>query len=60
MIKPKFENKIIKPIKRKDIQIISMGFILDSDKAATWRGPMLSGAIKQLIHSTEWGELDYF
>jgi ATP-binding protein involved in chromosome partitioning len=36
-----------------------MGLILDSDKAALWRGPMLSGAIKQLIHSTEWGDLDY-
>jgi ATP-binding protein involved in chromosome partitioning len=36
-----------------------MGSILDHDKAAVWRGPMLSGAIKQLINSTEWGDLDY-
>ena len=57
--KPDLTNKIIKPINRNNIKISSMGFILDSDKAATWRGPMLSGAIKQLIHSTDWGELDY-
>ena len=36
-----------------------MGFILDNDKAAMWRGPMLSGAIKQLKDLTQWGDLDY-
>ena len=47
------------PIISNNISINSMGFILDSDKAAMWRGPMLSGAIKQLMESTQWGELDY-
>ena len=36
-----------------------MGFILDSDTSATWRGPMLSGAIKQIINSSKWGNLDF-
>jgi ATP-binding protein involved in chromosome partitioning len=36
-----------------------MGFVLDNDKAAMWRGPMLSGAIKQLKDLTQWGDLDY-
>jgi len=58
--KPTFDdNKIIKPIKKNNIEVISMGSILDQDKAAAWRGPMLSGAIKQLINSTEWSDLDY-
>lgn len=52
-------NKSIQPIKKNNIELISMGSILDHDKAAAWRGPMLSGAIKQLINSTEWGDLDY-
>jgi len=47
------------PIKSNNISINSMGFILDKDKAAMWRGPMLSGAIKQLKDSTDWGDLDY-
>ena len=47
------------PVKTEDIVINSMGFILEADKAAMWRGPMLSGAIKQLMESTEWGDLDY-
>ena len=47
------------PVKSNNIAINSMGFILDKDKAAMWRGPMLSGAIKQLKESTDWGDLDY-
>ena len=49
----------IKPIIKNNINIISMGLILEDNSAATWRGPMLSGAIKQLINSTNWGNLDY-
>ena len=58
--RPKYTNKsTIKPVKKNNIKIMSMGFILEQNKAATWRGPLLSNAIKQLIHSTEWGDLDY-
>ena len=57
--KPDLKDKLIKPVRKNNIDIMSMGFILDDDKAATWRGPMLSGAIKQLINSTDWGDLDY-
>ena len=53
------DKKYFKPIISYNVKVNSMGLILDSDKAALWRGPMLSGAIKQLIHSTEWGDLDY-
>jgi ATP-binding protein involved in chromosome partitioning len=47
------------PIKANNIVLNSMGFILDPGKAAMWRGPMLSGAIKQLKDLTQWGDLDY-
>jgi len=58
--RPSFdESKSIRPIKKNNIQIISIGSILDQDMAAAWRGPMLSGAIKKLINSTKWGNLDY-
>ena len=36
-----------------------MGLVIDPAKAAMWRGPMLSKAIKQLKNSTQWGNLDY-
>ena len=61
--KPEVETidgkKLFLPIKANNIAINSMGFILDQDKAAMWRGPMLSGAIKQLNDLTQWGDLDY-
>jgi ATP-binding protein involved in chromosome partitioning len=51
-------KKFFKPISSKGIEISSMGSIIESDKATIWRGPMLSGAIKQLITSTYWSDLD--
>ena len=47
------------PLNIEGIRLNSMGFILDNEKAAIWRGPMLSGAIKQLSELTKWGDLDY-
>ncbi len=47
------------PIIKDGIKLSSMGFILDSQSSATWRGPMLSSALKQLIHKTEWGDIDF-
>ena len=61
--KPEFitkdNKKLIKPFVKKNIEMISMGLILESNKAAAWRGPMLSGAVKQLSASTNWSDLDY-
>jgi ATP-binding protein involved in chromosome partitioning len=53
------DKKMFQPVTHEGISINSMGFILDADKAAVWRGPMLSGAIRQLIESTIWGDLDF-
>ena len=52
-------NKQITPSLKMGIKIMSMGNILNYKDAAIWRGPMISGAIKKLIHDTQWGELDY-
>ena len=52
-------SKSFIPIRVNNIALNSMGFVLDNDKAAMWRGPMLSGAIKQLKNLTQWGDLDY-
>ena len=41
------------------IKLMSIGFLVDSDRALAWRGPMASGALKQLATETWWGEIDY-
>ncbi len=46
------------PLEAHGIRAMSMGFLLDPDKAAIWRGPMVAGAVSQLLHDVEWGALD--
>jgi ATP-binding protein involved in chromosome partitioning len=52
------EKKLV-PVEKYGIKAISMGMLMDEDQAVVWRGPMVSGAIKQFINDCDWGELDY-
>ena len=52
------ERKII-PLVRHDIKLMSIGFMVPEEQAMIWRGPMLHGAIRQLLGDVDWGELDY-
>ena len=51
-------NKFI-PLAIGNMLINSIDFVIDKQKAAIWRGPVLSKAIKQLYLETDWGDLDY-
>ena len=53
------ENKIIEPLNKEGISFISMGLISNEKMPVIWRGPMVSGAVMQLLSQTNWGELDY-
>tara|TARA_B100000287_G_scaffold340139_1_gene326501 strand:- start:3025 stop:3852 length:828 start_codon:yes stop_codon:yes gene_type:complete len=53
------DNKIIEPLNKKGISFISMGLIANEKKPVIWRGPMVSGAVMQLLSQTNWGKLDY-
>src|SRR5947209_10323824 len=57
--KPYAENEKILPIERHGIKLISLAFFIEPDKPAIWRGPMLSGAVRQFLFDVNWGELDY-
>jgi ATP-binding protein involved in chromosome partitioning len=57
--KPFAENEKILPVQRYGIKMISLGFFIEPDKPAIWRGPMLSGAVRQFLFDVNWGELDY-
>ncbi|MBP5541443.1 MAG: Mrp/NBP35 family ATP-binding protein [Bacteroidales bacterium] len=49
----------MQPVERYGVKLMSIGFMVDPDKALAWRGPMASGALKQLATDTWWGEIDY-
>lgn len=51
---------LIIPVEKYGVKILSIGFFIDKDNAAVWRGGMASNALKQLISDAAWGELDYF
>jgi ATP-binding protein involved in chromosome partitioning len=40
------------------VKTISIGYLVDPDNAVVWRGPMVAGAVVQLISDTDWGDLD--
>jgi ATP-binding protein involved in chromosome partitioning len=45
--------------KENPIRVMSIGFMVDPEKALIWRGPMAHGAIKQFLEQVDWGDLDY-
>jgi len=54
------DNKPHPPSTVSGIQVMSMNLILDSEaQAVIWRGPMVSGAIRQFYSDLEWGKVDY-
>ena len=51
--------QVIEPLTKEGIKLISMGLISGENMPVIWRGPMVSGAVMQLLSQTDWGELDY-
>jgi ATP-binding protein involved in chromosome partitioning len=49
----------IQPIRRFDLNLMSMGFLLDDSAPAILRGPMVTRYTQQFLRSVDWGELDY-
>ncbi|RKD34259.1 Mrp/NBP35 family ATP-binding protein [Thermohalobacter berrensis] len=42
------------------IKVMSLNLLIDEEnKPVIWRGPMISGVVKQFYDNTEWGDLDY-
>jgi ATP-binding protein involved in chromosome partitioning len=58
--RPISSGEKIQPLVRFDVKLMSIGFLLDDEKAAVvWRGPMLHGALLQFLKDVDWGDLDY-
>lgn len=52
-------GNMLLPFEVHGIKAMTLGKLVDSDKALIWRGPMAHGAFKQLALQTDWGALDY-
>ena len=53
------DQKWFVPITAHGVQVMSMAFLTDDNTPVVWRGPMVSGALIQLITQTAWDNLDY-
>ncbi|MEP5729275.1 MAG: Mrp/NBP35 family ATP-binding protein [Sulfitobacter sp.] len=52
------DGKTIIPLHAHGVTVMSIGFMMEEGKAVVWRGPMLMGALQQMLGQVEWGELD--
>ncbi len=52
------DGKAILPLHAHGVTLMSIGLMLNEGEAVVWRGPMLMGALQQLMGQVEWGELD--
>lgn len=50
---------VIFPAEAMGVKVMSIGFFIRPDDALLWRGAMAVNALKQMIHQTGWGALDY-
>jgi ATP-binding protein involved in chromosome partitioning len=53
------DGKSMEPMQNYGVQVMSIGFLVDTDNPMIWRGPMATQALEQLLRQTNWGELDY-
>jgi ATP-binding protein involved in chromosome partitioning len=52
------DGKTIIPLSAHGVTMMSIGLMVDPDRAVVWRGPMLMGALQQMLGQVDWGRLD--
>ncbi|MBF5079622.1 Mrp/NBP35 family ATP-binding protein [Paracoccus sp. NBH48] len=52
------DGQRIDPMHAHGVTVMSIGLMLKEGEALVWRGPMLMGALQQLLQQVNWGELD--
>ncbi|MCQ8242340.1 P-loop NTPase [Rhizosaccharibacter radicis] len=55
---PEVRNKRLQPMERWGVRAMSIGLLVDERSAMIWRGPMVMGALQQLMGDVDWGALD--
>lgn len=56
---PVHDEKII-PLEAHGVKVMSLGFLIERDQPAIWRGPIIMKIITQFLRDVQWGDLDYF
>jgi ATP-binding protein involved in chromosome partitioning len=57
---PEVTGEKIIPLEAHGVKVMSLGFLVERDQPAIWRGPIIMKIITQFLRDVMWGELDYF
>lgn len=53
-------DKKMNPLEMHGVKTMSIGNLVDPEKATIWRGPLVHSAVTQMISEVNWGDIDYF
>jgi ATP-binding protein involved in chromosome partitioning len=56
--KPEVREGKMLPLDAWGVRCMSIGFLVEEETAMVWRGPMVMGALNQMLGQVEWGTLD--
>jgi ATP-binding protein involved in chromosome partitioning len=56
---PPVRDNLIQPLLAFGVKVMSIGFLIERDQPAIWRGPIVMKVINQFLKDVAWGELDY-
>jgi ATP-binding protein involved in chromosome partitioning len=57
--KPPVIGGKIQPLEAHGVKLMSLGFLVERDAPAIWRGPIIMKIVTQFLRDVDWGELDY-
>jgi ATP-binding protein involved in chromosome partitioning len=57
--RPMLKDKKILPMKAYGVSVMSLGFMMEEDAPVIWRGPIVTGIIRQFLQDVNWGGTDY-
>jgi ATP-binding protein involved in chromosome partitioning len=56
---PPVADEKIQPLEAHGVKLMSLGFMIDREQPAIWRGPIVMKIIGQFLRDVDWGQLDY-
>ncbi len=57
--RPAVSNRRILPIEASGLRLMSLGFLMEDDSPVIWRGPIVTGIIRQFLRDVDWSGIDY-
>jgi ATP-binding protein involved in chromosome partitioning len=58
--RPPIAGGKIQPLEAYGVRLMSLGFLVERDAPAIWRGPIIMKIVQQFLRDVDWGSLDYF